>query len=76
MSPFREEYDDMLKASEKLKTLGGHPPVDDLVESLKKRFDWLTSSLNTRMASTQEACTAAQEFNESTYCASAILTCV
>ena len=65
VGPFREEFEDMLKAFEKLKTQGGHPPVDGLVESLNRRFDWLTSSLNTRKAATEEACTAAQEFNES-----------
>ena len=47
-----------------LKSLGGHPPVEELCRSVSERYDWLVSSLDVKYTATQECCRMAREFEQ------------
>ena len=46
MVPFKSEVSAMTDPMAQLESLGGHPPVDSLYQSVRERYDRLVSSLN------------------------------
>ena len=53
MVPFKSKVSAMTDLVDHLKSLGGHPPVEELCRSVSERYDWLVSSLDKLCADTQ-----------------------
>ena len=62
VAPFKCEVCAMTDLVDHLKSLGGHPPVEELCRCVTERYDWLISSLDVKCTATQECCRLAREF--------------
>ena len=64
MVPFKSEVSAMADLVDHLKSLGGHPPVEELCHCVTERYDWLVSTVDAKYTATQECCRMAREFEQ------------
>ena len=64
MVAFKSEVSAMADLVDHLKSLGGHPPVEELCRCVTERYDWLVSFVDVKYTATQECCRMAREFEQ------------
>ena len=62
MVPFKSKVSAMAILVDHLKSLGGHPPVEELCRCVTERYEVLVASLAKLCAATQTCCQVAIEF--------------
>lgn len=66
--PFKSEVSTMTELVNHLKSLSGHPPVEELCQCVRERYDWLVSTLDVKYTATQKCCRMAREFEQGEGC--------